>query len=82
VTEERLHPMFSFPNILFKHPVALIYHLFHIYFLLKYNLLVYIQPSSTLYVSDIYDHHQVSSTLLKLLHCMSKFCIACELDIT
>jgi hypothetical protein len=33
------HGMFSFPNIVFKHPVALIYHLFHIYFRLKCNLL-------------------------------------------
>jgi hypothetical protein len=30
--------VFSFPNIVFKHPVALIYHLFHIYFPLKYTL--------------------------------------------
>jgi hypothetical protein len=64
--------MFTFPNIVFKDPVALIYHLFHIYFRLKYNLL-YSNPSSTLRGSAVYDHHQVSSVLLKLLHCMSKF---------
>jgi hypothetical protein len=76
-----MQPMFSFPNIVLKHPVALIYHLFHIYFRLM-CILLSSHPSSTLHVSAIYGHHQVSSILLKLLHCMSKFCIACECDIS
>jgi hypothetical protein len=78
VTEERMHPMFSFPNNVFKHPAVLIYNLFHIYFHLKDNLL-YSHPS-TLHGSAIrvYGHHQVFSILLKLLHCTSKFRIACE----
>jgi hypothetical protein len=71
--------MFSFPNIVFKHPVTLICHLFHIYFRLKY-ILLYSQPSSTLHVSAVYGHYQVSSVLLKLLHCMSKFHIPRERD--
>jgi hypothetical protein len=73
--------MFSFPNIVFKHPVALI---FHIYFRLKCNLLCSNQ-SSTLLGSPVYGHNQVSSipsSLLKLLHCMSKSRIACERDIS
>jgi hypothetical protein len=52
-----------------------------IYFRLKCNLLSS-HPSSTLHVSVFYDPHQVSSVLLKLLHCMSKFRIECERDIT
>jgi hypothetical protein len=76
-----MHPMFSFPNIVFEQPVALTCHLFHISFRLKCNLL-YSHPSSTLHGSDIYDHHLVSSVLLKLLHRMSKFRIACERDIS
>jgi hypothetical protein len=51
-------------GIVFKHPVALIYHLIHIYFRLKCNLL-YSHPSSTLHGSAVYSHHQVSSDLLK-----------------
>jgi hypothetical protein len=66
-----MHEMFSFPNILYKYPAALICHLFHTYFNLKCNLLSG-HPSSTLHVSAVYDHHQVSYILLKLLHCMSK----------
>jgi hypothetical protein len=69
-----------FPNIVFKHPVAFIYHLFHIYFRLRCSLLSS-HPSSSLHVSAVYDHHQVSSILLKLLHSMSKFCVACKSDI-
>jgi hypothetical protein len=69
--------MFYFPNIVLKHPVALIYHLFHKKFRLKYDLL-YSHPSSTLHGAAIHGHHQVSSILLKLFHCMSKFRIACE----
>jgi hypothetical protein len=69
--------MFPFLNIVFTYPIALIYHLFHIYFRLKYNLL-YSHPSSTLHGSAVYGHHQVSSISLKLLHCMSKFRIVCE----
>jgi hypothetical protein len=57
------------------------FHLFYIYFHLKCNLL-YSHPSSTLHVLDVYSHHQVSSLLLKLLQCMSKFCITCEHDIS
>jgi hypothetical protein len=64
--------MFSFPDIVFRHPVAIIYHLFHIHFRLKYNLLVNLP----------YYMIGLSSTLLKLLHCMSKFRIACERDIS
>jgi hypothetical protein len=71
--------MFSFPNIVFKHHFALTYHLFHIYFRLKCNLLSN-HPSSTLHGSAVYGHHQASSVLLKLLHCMSKFRIACEVS--
>jgi hypothetical protein len=75
--------MFSFPKIVFKHPVALIDHLFHIYFRLKRNL-VSCHPSSTLHVSAVYGHHQASSILLKSLHCtrMSKFRIVCERDVS
>jgi hypothetical protein len=40
-------------RIMFKPPVALIYHLFHIYFRLKYNLL-HSHPSSTLHGSAVY----------------------------
>jgi hypothetical protein len=80
VTEERMHPMFTFPNVVFKNPVALIYDLFHINFRLKCNLLSS-HPFFKLHVSVIYGHHQVSSVLLNLLHCMSKFHIACESDI-
>jgi hypothetical protein len=76
-----MHPMFSFPNIVFKHSVALIYHLFHIYFPPKCNSLSS-HPSSILHVSAVYGHCQVAFTLLKLLHCMSKFRIACERDIS
>jgi hypothetical protein len=72
--------MFSFSNVVFKHPVKLIYHVFHIYLRLKCNLL-YSHPSSTLHGSDVYGH-QVSSVLLKLLECMLKFRIACERDIS
>jgi hypothetical protein len=54
--EERMHSKFSFPNIVFKLPVALIYHLFHKYFRLKYTLL-YSHPS-TLHGSAVYGHHQ------------------------
>jgi hypothetical protein len=50
--------MFPFPNIVFKHPVAITYNLFHIYFHLKFNL-SYSDPSSTLHSSVVYDHHQV-----------------------
>jgi hypothetical protein len=75
-----MHPMFPFPNIVFKHSVALIYHLFHIQFGLKYNLL-YSHLSFTLHVSAVFGDYQVS-ILLKLLHCMSKFLIACERDIS
>jgi hypothetical protein len=76
-----MHPMFSLPNIVFKHPVALIYHLFHIYFHLKCNLLSS-HPSPTLHILAVYGHRQVSSIMLKLLHCMSEFCIACERNIS
>jgi hypothetical protein len=41
-----MHPAFPFPSIVFKNPVALIYHLFHIYFCLKYNLLLMMYFSS------------------------------------
>jgi hypothetical protein len=64
--------MFALPNIVFKHPVALIYHIFYIYFRLKCNLLCS-HPYSTLHDSAAYGHHQVSSSLLKLLHCISEF---------
>jgi hypothetical protein len=76
-----MHPLFSFLNIVFKQPVALIYPLFHIYFSLKCNFLSS-PPSSTLYVSAVYGHHQVFSILLILLHCMSEFRIACESDVS
>jgi hypothetical protein len=39
-----MHLMFSFSNIVFKHPAALIYHLLHIYFRLKCNLLITLLP--------------------------------------
>jgi hypothetical protein len=76
-----MHPMSSFPTIVFKHPVALIYHLFHICFRVKCNVLAS-HPSSTLHVSAVYSHHQVSSILLKLLHCTRKFRIAHERDVS
>jgi hypothetical protein len=69
--------MFSFSNIVFKHPIAWIYHLFHVYFRLKRNLLSS-HPSCTPHVSVVYCHRQVSPVLLKLFHCKSKFRIACE----
>jgi hypothetical protein len=78
--EELMRPMFPFPNFVFKNPLVLVYHLFHIYLRLKCNLL-YSHPSFTLHVSAVDDRHQVSSILLKLLQCMSKFCIACERDV-
>jgi hypothetical protein len=53
ITEEWMHQMFSFPNIAFKYPVALIYNSFHIYFRLKYSLL-YSHPSSTSHGLAIY----------------------------
>jgi hypothetical protein len=46
-------------------------HIFHIYCCLKCKLLSS-HPSSSPDVSAIYGHHQVSSILLKLLHCTSK----------
>jgi hypothetical protein len=73
--------MLTFPTTVFKHFVALIYHLLHIYFRLKCNL-VSSHPSSTSYVSVVHGHHQVSSILLKLLNCMSKSRIACERDVS
>jgi hypothetical protein len=39
-----MHPVFSSSNTVFRQPVALIYHLFHIYFRLKRNLLVTLLP--------------------------------------
>jgi hypothetical protein len=65
-----MHPKFAFPNILFKHPLALIYHLFHIYFSLKCSSLPS-HPSATLHVSAVHGHHQVSSIFLKLLQCQN-----------
>jgi hypothetical protein len=41
-----------FSDIVLKHPVTLIYHLFHIYFRLKCNLLSS-HPSSSLHVSEL-----------------------------
>jgi hypothetical protein len=76
-----MYPMFSFANIVFKHPVELVYNLFHIYFSRICNILPS-HTASTLHVSAVYGHHQVSSILLKLLHCLSKFRIAFELDIS
>jgi hypothetical protein len=70
-----------FPHIVFKHPVALIHNLFHIYFRLQCNLLSS-QPSSALHVSAVDRHHLVSSILLKLLHCISKFRTTCERDVS
>jgi hypothetical protein len=60
--------MFSFPNNVFNHPIALIYHLFHIFiyiisFRFKCNLLSS-HPTSTLHVSDVLGHHQLSSIFL------------------
>jgi hypothetical protein len=75
-----MRPMFPFPNIAFMHLVALIHHLFHIYFRFKCNLLSS-HLSSILNVSAVYDHHRVSSIFMKLLPCISKFRIACERDI-
>jgi hypothetical protein len=51
------------PNIVFKHPVALIYHLFHAYFRLQCSLL-------SSHISAVCGHHRVASVLLKLLHCI------------
>jgi hypothetical protein len=56
--KKQMHPMFPFPNIVFKHPVALIYHSFHIYFHVECNLL-HSHPSSTSHISAVYGHHQV-----------------------
>jgi hypothetical protein len=55
VSETGLH-IFEPHCIVFKNPVALIYHLFHIF------------PSPSQHVSDAYGHRQVSSISLKLLH--------------
>jgi hypothetical protein len=62
-------PETSSHHVVFEHPVALIYNSFHIYFRLKCNLL-FNDPSTSLYVSAVYGHHQISSILLKLLYCM------------
>jgi hypothetical protein len=51
-----------------------IYYL-HIYFHLKCNLL-HSYPSSSLHFARIWS--SLDAILLKLLHCMSKLCIACE----
>jgi hypothetical protein len=67
-------------SFVFKHPVALVYRLFHIYLSLKCNLL-YSHPSSTFHGSAANGHYQLSSTLLILLHRMSQFRIASERDI-
>jgi hypothetical protein len=75
-----MHPMFPFPNTVFKHPVALLYNLLHIYFRLKCNL--YSHLSSTVHGSALYCHNQVSSIFVKYLHCMSKFRVASERDIS
>jgi hypothetical protein len=74
-----MHSMFFLLILYLKHPVALIYHLFHVYFHLKCNLLS--SHASSTHVLAVYGN-QVSSTLQKLLHCMSKFHIACESDIS
>jgi hypothetical protein len=58
---------------------VLLFHLFHTYFSLKCNL--FSSPlSSSLNVSFVYGHHQISSILLKLLICVSQLHIACECD--
>jgi hypothetical protein len=57
------------------------YRLFHIYLCLKCNVLSS-HPSSSLHVSAVYGHRQISSVLLKLLHCISKLPMACELDVS
>jgi hypothetical protein len=64
--------MFYISNIIFKHPVVVIYHLFHTYFRLKCNLL-YSHFSTSLHRSAVYYLHQVCSFLLKYLRCISKF---------
>jgi hypothetical protein len=51
--------------------------LFRIHFPLK-CILLSSHPFSSLHVSAVNGHYQVSSILLKLLHCMSEFHIACE----
>jgi hypothetical protein len=60
--------MYAPRNIIFKYPVALMYHLFHkyisIYNTTYYCLLPFSQP-----VSVVHGHHQVSNSL-KLLDYM------------
>jgi hypothetical protein len=75
-----MHPQFSLPNIVFKHPVALINHLYHIYFRIKSNLSSS-HPSSTLHGSAVYSSSG-ASILLKLLHCISKFHLTCDSNIS
>jgi hypothetical protein len=64
-----MHPVFS-SNIVFKHPVALIYHLFHIYFHLKCNLLSS-HPSSTCFgcirpSSGVFCHAKIVALYLAM----------------
>jgi hypothetical protein len=74
---KRMHPVFSFLNIVFKQPVALIYYLFHIYFRVNCNLLC--SHSFPNYMVRLYTAIIRCLTILrKLLHCISKFRIACE----
>jgi hypothetical protein len=60
---EGMYTMFSFPNIVFKHPVALTYHLIHIYFRLKCNVL---------YIVTLLPHYMVrlyTAIIRRLLSC-------------
>jgi hypothetical protein len=62
-------------NIVFKHPVTLMYLLYtHISVLNATYYLV--TTSSSLHVLTVYSHHQVLSVVLKLLHCTSELYIA------
>jgi hypothetical protein len=75
-----MHPMFYFPNIVFKYRFALmLYSLYTYIFVLNAT---YYLVTLLAHVSPVYGLHQVSSILLKLLHCMLKFRIACERDIS
>jgi hypothetical protein len=66
-------------STLFKHPVAVIYYLFPTIYFRPQLLLA---PFSSLYVSAVHGHHQVSTISLNLLHCMvcEKIHISCKCD--
>jgi hypothetical protein len=59
------------PNNVFKHLLVSIYHLFHIIYvyLSLVQLIIFTLFLHSQHVSAIHGHLQVSTTMLKLLHC-------------